>query len=625
MMKYRYKRRILLLAACVPVAALGFFLADSSGVFVTQTHTEVVIRDFSAGTHVAYEILADGVVVGQGQEDLEEGSVLNLPLPVVAEDTGSVTYRLHLKAPEEMQEDGSPAETLDLLLALNRDTGNVSVSGSGVNKFSDILVRKGDKSSLMTADWAGLFHSDALDNNDVGEDLGAKYNQRIELAFQNSGIDGDFNRFGSGKVDVQFGDSSDSDRADVRRRYSWALREMSEELSVVMVMQTKVIGMFFDARAQLKTQRKHQELKARAHKDYHPSDQMCRIGTFMRSIAHTESKAELNKHALNKMLMNQYLATTGNSADHGPEESQFAKLYSYSEYYCDPRDNDGATSGICPQVSAPTVVRRDQFNKDVDYARMVAGRLTIDVDFSDGATRGTADNDLVNDEAAIIALAKNLYFPNVFEMPEKDVLRDDTRSHYSSRSFAAKMNVAHSSFLNIVGMKSSAPVGQSTTATATTPPIPAQMATPRVPTPPILAEDAGWAYMKAMLREFGIVGIDVNNDGDVTDAVDLTVEEQITEILGERPSYYAQMEILTKKIYQHPNFYTNLYDKPANVDRIGASIDAITLMNQRDRFESLLRREMLTSLLIEEGLEKHVVDVSANIYEGMQKAQEKLN
>lgn len=622
MMKYKYKRRTLLLAACVPVAALGFFFADSSGISVTQPHTEVVIRDFSAGTHVAYEILADGAVVGQGQEDLQENSVLNLPLPALEEDTGKVSYRLHLSAPEEVE---NPAETLDLLLALNRETGNVSVSGSGVNEFSDILVNKGDESSFITADWAGLFDSGSLGNNGADENVGVKRNQKIELAFQNAGVEGDFNRLGSGKVDIVFGDSSGSNRADVRRRYSWALREMSEELSVVMVMQTTAIGMFFDARAQLKTQRKHQELKAQAHKDYHPSDQMCRIGTFMRSIAHTESKAELNKHALNRMLMNQYLATTGNSADHGPEESQFAKLYSYSEYYCDPRDNDGATSGICPQISAPTVVRRDQFNKDVDYARMIAGRLTIDVDFSDGATRGTADNDLVNDEAAVVALAKNLYFPNVFEMPEEDVLLDDTRAHFSTRSFAAKMSVAHSSFLNIVGMKSSAPVGQPTTTTATTPPIPAQMATPRVPTPPILAEDAGWAYMKAMLREFGIAGIDVNNDGDVTDAVDLTVEEQITEIMGERPSYYAQMEILTKKIYQHPNFYTNLYDKPANVDRIGASIDAITLMNQRDRFESLLRREMLTSLLIEEGLEKHVVDVSANIYEGMQKAQEKLN
>ena len=68
-----------------------------------------------------------------------------------------------------------------------------------------------------------------------------------------------------------------------------------------------------------------------------------------------------------------------------------------------------------------------------------------------------------------------------------------------------------------------------------------------------------------------------------------------------------------------------MYDKPVNVNRIGTSIDAITIMHQRDRFESLLRREMLTSLLIEEGLNKHVENVSSAIYEGMNKAQEKLN
>lgn len=607
MMK-KYKRKTLLLAACVPLAAFSLFSLNNAGLFSSQSHSAVVLSDFLAGTRVSYEVFAGGAVVDKGQETLGEDG--KLKLPVVQEDTGLLSYRLHLESEIGLGEGQNSAETLDLLLGLNRDTGKISVSGSGVNEFSDIVVKSGKSSKHLTSDWAGLFASDSINNNQKDESASPEYSEQIELAFQSSGIDSDFNRLGSGKVEVVLGDGSGSNRNDVRRRYSWALREMAEELSVVMVMQTEAIGMFFDARAQLKTQRKHQELRARAHKDYHPSEQMCRIGTFMRSVAHTETKAELNKHALNRILMNQYLASTGNSADHGPKESQFAELYSFADYYCDPRDSDGAAAGICPRgTGAKTVAQRSRFNKDVDYARMIGNKLTIDVDFAEGATLGTADHDLVDDEADIVALAKNLYFPNVFEMPEKEILDEDVRAHFNSRSFAAKMNVAHSSFLNIVGMKSSAPVGQPTTATATSPPVPAQIIRS---TPPILAEDAGWAYMKAMLREFGIV--DENGSGNTDD--------EIENVLGVRPSYYAQMEVLTKKIYQHPNFYTNLYDKPVNVDRIGASIDAITLMHQRDRFESLLRREMLTSLLIEEGLALHVENVSSTMYEGMQKVQE---
>lgn len=610
------KRKILPLVACTSLGVLGLTYLGGYNFFSGQSNSEIVLSDFVAGTSVSYEVLADGAVVDKGHRVL--GSDGELKLPIIDDDSGLLTYRLHLESADTKSEGKTSAETLDLLLGLNQDTGSVSVSGSGINEFSEILVKNGDESKSITADWAGLFSSNSINvkKNDKETPLHPEYNKHIELAFQSSGVDSDFNRLGSGKVDVLFGDGSGSNRGDVRVRYSWALREMAEELSVVMVMQTEAIGMFFDATAQLKTQRKHQELLARAHKDYHPSEQMCRIGTFMRSVAHTESKAELNKHALNKIMMNQYLGSTGNTADHGPRDSQYAELYSYSQYYCDPRDNDGGAAGLCPRLSgSSTPDQQDRFNKDVDYARMISNRLTIDVDYSDGNTRGTANNDLESDEADVIALAKNLYFPNVFEVPQKEVLDEDARGHYKSRSFAAKMNVAHTSFLNIVGMKSSAPVGQPTTATATSPVPPAQMANPRVPTPPVLAEDAGWAYMKSMLREFGIT--DENGSGNTDDEIEM--------ILGERPSYYAQMEVLTKKIYQHPNFYTNLYDKPVNVDRIGTSIDAITIMHQRDRFESLLRREMLTSLLIEEGLNKHVENVSATIYEGMNKIQEKLH
>ena len=96
-------------------------------------------------------------------------------------------------------------------------------------------------------------------------------------------------------------------------------------------------------------------------------------------------------------------------------------------------------------------------------------------------------------------------------------------------------------------------------------------------------------------------------------------KEEIEKMFGEKPSYYAQMEVLTKKLYQHPNFYTNLYDKPVNVDRMGVAMDALSLMNQRDRYDSMLRREMLNAMLIEESLIGLEEDLSVRMYRAMRK------
>jgi hypothetical protein len=84
-------------------------------------------------------------------------------------------------------------------------------------------------------------------------------------------------------------------------------------------------------------------------------------------------------------------------------------------------------------------------------------------------------------------------------------------------------------------------------------------------------------------------------------------------ILGEYPSYHAVMELLTKKIYQDPNFYTNLYDKPANVDRIGASMRAIGVMQDMDMFRSRLRNEMFLSQVLELEVDAEQVRVQNNI------------
>ncbi len=108
--------------------------------------------------------------------------------------------------------------------------------------------------------------------------------------------------------------------------------------------------------------------------------------------------------------------------------------------------------------------------------------------------------------------------------------------------------------------------------------------------------DASREYLEVVLEELG-----ASKDGKTTYNV-----SEINRLLGIdaegkkiAPSYYAQMEILTKKIYQNPDFYTNLYDKPANVDRKHVAMQAIGLMQKFDLYKSYLRTEANISVLLE--------------------------
>ncbi len=594
-----FKTLLVILPACATVLGVYSLSFQSNKIGIN-------LSNFQQGAVVNYKIKSDGNIIEEASKRVTDGGKLSLPLSnkiAQSQENENIEYEIAVQTPSEGEEK-TAAQTLDLLLNLNKKTGDVALSATGMNDFSDLTLKSGESTKSLSADWSGQFSAESLK-----QVLGEENDETIQLAFQNTGLANDISSIELPKVDVLFsifGDSSGSNQGVINGHYSSSMIQMVRELSAVMSMQTFMIGTFFDARIQLTTQRKIQELQARAHKDYHPSEQMCRIGTFVRSIAHTESKSELDKKALNRILLNQYLGMQ-NSVSAGTETvNNAAQTQAFNQKYCDPKDAGGALASVCQDADIGTAVNIARKNKDIDYARTLALPLTLEIDFTDTAT--------TNDEEDIIALSKNLYFPNAFRYSDGGTINSSIEPHYDSRSFASKMSVAHSTFVNIVGMKASAPEGQPTTATATAPP-PGRLgtgstseetggqitpATTSRPAPTVLAEDSGWAYMKAMMREFGI-----------------TSDAEIDQILGERPSYYAQMEVLTKKIYQHPNFYTNLYDKPANVKRIGASIDAITVMNQRDRFESLLRHEMLSAVLLEEELRRSAEEVNAQIEESI--------
>jgi hypothetical protein len=82
--------------------------------------------------------------------------------------------------------------------------------------------------------------------------------------------------------------------------------------------------------------------------------------------------------------------------------------------------------------------------------------------------------------------------------------------------------------------------------------------------------------------------------------------EEIRAYIGDNPSYYAQMKVLSKILYQRPQFYVDLYDKPANVQRMAVAIQAATLMRKRDLYRSYLRSEMTLAVMLETALQNEI-------------------
>lgn len=326
-----------------------------------------------------------------------------------------------------------------------------------------------------------------------------------------------------------------------------AMMMMTEQLVSAGMNQTLAIGAFMDAKHQSETIRLFQTLMAQAHKDYHPDLEMCVIGTHAKSLASAQRRGEINAHVLMRGGIRRGLNSANVNAGEGRKEDKEGRLEVFKDSFCNENDNNEGLAPLCDGSGPAEFV-----NKDVDYGGLVDTPWTIDADYTD--TTGTEW------DAALISLYQYLYGHDVFDPIHPDGLENQVNqtSLLDVRAITAKRSVAQHSFTSIVGQKSAGtPDSESTR-----------------------------EYMQILLSEFG-----------------MDDPEETLALLGERPSYYAQMEMLTKQILMREGFYTNLYGKPVNIDRKGAAIQAVNLIQNVDLFESKLRNEALLALLVEMELE----------------------
>jgi len=498
---------------------------------------------------------------------------------------GQVRYQVHITDTQNSD------NAIDLDISLNLYNGEFDVSGQGLGEFSNISLQMPNDSEELKADWSGQFKSSqkhkieellesgglklAFRGSDILGLMAEEHNPLVVEVFSASGggtLDGDgLNEYKTnGDCDDDWPISTcDGTTDDVSEQIQniipfviTPMMGMTEWLSAVMTRASLVIGTFFDAELQIKTAREFQTLKARANKDYQPGQQMCYFGSFIKSVPKSERAYDFNKLAMNDMLVDTYLGQ-GGAISQDNTTYALSRTEQFRNIYCDPDGNNAALQEYCKESTD----NQQRINKDVDVARTLMMPSALDVNFLDGEAS--------EDETDLMALARNLYWEQAITVTNlRGNIEDNLFAVTNWRNIAAVKNVAHNSFLEIVGMKTASP----------------EVAAGAVP---------GWDYMKAYMKNH----MDFKP---TTDPTSVDEEAIIDREMGDLSSYYAQMEFLTKTMYQTPTFYTNLYDKPANVKRAGVSLQAIKNMQTRDQYESALRREMLLSLMLEEELHSEI-------------------
>lgn len=348
-------------------------------------------------------------------------------------------------------------------------------------------------------------------------------------------------------------DGMDTHRKDFLMGTFWldhvrpALQGLSTEISAKVATQTATLGTFKDAQTQLTAQRSLQRLQAQAIKDYTPSEELCTFGTLTASLSESDLRSDAIKITLSEMALARNLGTAGNASAAGSGEDFQNRIPFFIKEFCDVTNNNysGPQTGLT--LMCGTAQRADfKFNRDIDYARTIDQPRTLRVDFLTSGAPTNAEKD-------VDGLLYNLYgHKQMTSRMTASQLKSSTgqRSYMLERSIVARRMLAQNSLNSVIAMK---------------------------------AQGGG---ANAAFLQSALIGLGLSS-------------QEAIQLSGANPSYFSQMDILTKRLYQTPSFYVGLMDKPANIARQTAAMEALGLMQDRDLYRSVRRSEMLLATLLE--------------------------
>jgi hypothetical protein len=325
--------------------------------------------------------------------------------------------------------------------------------------------------------------------------------------------------------------------------YMAGLRQVANQLSAAIAARTASLGTFINATMQQNVLLALQQKQSDIHRDFRQSDGVCRFASLSSNLADQSGLKTVGQTAFADILLARDFASKGTLADLGETQSFQARVLQFQYKFCDPLTNNNALQRFCfrlPNFRGYTggqARNRDfNFNADIDFTRSFDYPLTLPKKLNEEIPEG------------VLALAQNLY--PALELDENSLSGANKEDDFTElRGLVAIRSVARNSFVTQAALKS--PSDTNTT-----------------------------QWQKALMTEMGL-------------------SEPETKHLLDGNSYHAQMEILTKKLFQTPRFLQNLIENPSNVKRQRVAIKSVDLMQGQDLLEALQRREMLLATLVE--------------------------
>ncbi len=368
-----------------------------------------------------------------------------------------------------------------------------------------------------------------------------------------------------------------------------ALPRIARAFQNVISMEGFLIGQAVDAQNLQTSLLAVQRSTIKTYRDTAISTQVCRFGSLSYGLAKsqdisTATQQNLATRSLHRQMLRTEMAPAktaiaGSKSTFGTNADKMARLDQFKTAFCDVNDNYNALKELaCGGILDYKV------NRDLDYTRTIDEPLTLLTNFHRPGSGPSFDDD------NIMALQNNLYGHELMiNMGPSDINAikvsnsfEALKKFYTYRGVAAKRSVAANSFAAIAGLKANGSAG-----------------TPNDPNDP--TKQNSFIFQKEIMKELGLPSTDPHEHAKKYLASGLIAP---TKPYADAPSYYAQMEVLTKKQFQSPQFYDNLMDNPANNTRKQAAIKALALTQDRDIYESLRRSEMLMSALLELNVQK---------------------
>ncbi|PZP57315.1 MAG: hypothetical protein DI586_00605 [Micavibrio aeruginosavorus] len=333
------------------------------------------------------------------------------------------------------------------------------------------------------------------------------------------------------------------------------LQSVEAQIKQGLIRQMTSLGSFLQAQENNRSVASVQVAQAQAAQNYLSSEALCRFGTLSQNLAADDISTRTAQSYLATGSMQRELGTRGASAQSGAQSDLNMRMEEVIKETCG--DEPGLTlmCGTNPQRRFAGVARDKRMNTDINFTRTIDAVPTIDASFG--------EDEPVPDQQSVALLGYNLYGHKQMSGRLNGRQKETSKGENTNtviRSVAGARGVAQNSYAIIAGMKSK-------------------------------GSNKGKQYFDALLGQLGL-----GSSG-------------LPYAIGDQPSYSAQMEVLTKKLYQTPLFYANLMEGKTNVARQSGAMEGIEVMQDRDIYNSMRRSEMLLAILVQLQSRKKMDDV----------------